>query len=93
MSGTTADIIPIVIVPVLVLGFWLVMIFQANSHPQWGSQAPAETVSAHAMEGSVPAEQLSSPGPVIPGPRQGTAGEEVTSRADTGQQNPTSITS
>ena len=93
MTGTTGDIIPIVIVPVVLLAFWLVIVFHANSHPQWGSQTPAETVSAHAMEGSVPAEQLSSPGPVVPGPRPGTAAEDVTSRADTGQQNPTSITS
>jgi hypothetical protein len=48
MSGTTADIIPIVIVPVLALAFLLVMVNYANSHPQWGSRAPADTVSARA---------------------------------------------
>ena len=66
MTGTTADIIPIVIVPVVVLAFWLVVIYHANSHPQWGSQTPTEMVSGHALEGSVPAEHLSSPGPSFP---------------------------
>jgi hypothetical protein len=78
MSGTTADIIPIVIVPVVALAFWLVMMFYANSHPGWGSQTPADTVSAHAVEGSVPAQRLSSPGPVVPGQRPGTVAGEVT---------------
>ena len=79
MTGTTSDIIPIVIVPVVVLAFWLVMMFHANSHPQWGSQAPADTVSTHALEGSVPAQRLSSPGPVVPGQRPGGAADEITS--------------
>ena len=78
MTGTTGDIIPIVIVPVVVLAFWLVSIFYANSHPQWGSQAPADSVSTHALEGSVPAQRLSGPGPVVPGQRPGTAANEVT---------------
>lgn len=78
MTGTTADIIPIVIVPVLALAFCLVMIYYAASHPRWGSQAPADTVSAHALEGGVPAQRLSSPGPVVPGQRPGTAADEVT---------------
>jgi hypothetical protein len=78
MSGTTADIIPIVIVPVVALAFWLVMMFYVNSHPAWGSQTPADTVSTRAMEGSVPAQRLSSPGPVIPGQRPGTVADEVT---------------
>jgi hypothetical protein len=77
MSGTTGDIIPIVIVPLVALVFWLVMIYRANSHPQWASQAPADTVSPHALEGSVPAQRLSSPGPVVPGQRPGTAAAEV----------------
>jgi len=77
MSGTTADIIPIVIVPVLALAFMLVMVNYANSHPQWGSQAPADTVSTHALEGSIPAQRLSRAGPVVPGPRLGTAADEV----------------
>jgi hypothetical protein len=77
MSGTTADIIPIVIVPVLALAFLLVMVNYANSHPQWGSRAPADTVSTHALEGSIPAQHLSSPGPVLPGQRLGTAADEV----------------
>lgn len=78
MTGTTSDIIPIVIVPVVALAFWLVMMFHANSHPQWGSQAPADTVSTHTLEGSVPAQRLSSPGPVVPGQRPGTAADDVT---------------
>jgi hypothetical protein len=78
MTGTTSDIIPIVIVPVVALAFWLVMMFHANSHPQWGSQAPVDTVSTHALEGSVPAQRLSSPGPVVPGQRPGTAADDVT---------------
>jgi hypothetical protein len=77
MSGTTADIIPIVIVPVVALAFMLVMVNYANSHPQWGSQAPADTVSTHALEGSIPAQRLSSPGPVVPGQRLGTAADEA----------------
>jgi hypothetical protein len=78
MTGTTADIIPIVIVPVVALVFCLVMIYYADSHPRWGRQAPADTVSTHALEGSVPAQSLSSPGPVVPGQRPGTAADEVT---------------
>jgi hypothetical protein len=78
MTGSTGDLIPIVIVPVLALAFWLVMMFHAASHPRWGSQAPADTVSTHALEGSVPAQRLSSPGPVVPGQRSGSAADEVT---------------
>jgi len=78
MTGTAGDIIPIVIVPVVVLVFCLVMIYYADSHPRWGSQAPADTVSTHALEGSVPAQRLSSPGPVVPGQGPGTAADEVT---------------
>jgi hypothetical protein len=77
MSGTTADIIPIVIVPILALAFMLIMVNYANSHPQWGSQAPADTVSPHALEGSIPAQRLNSPGPVVPGQRLGAAADEV----------------
>jgi hypothetical protein len=77
MTGTTADIIPIVIVPVVALAFWLAMMYHADSHPRWGSQAPADTVSTRAVEGSVPAQRLSSPGPVVPGQRRGTAADEV----------------
>jgi hypothetical protein len=78
MSGTNSDLIPIVIIPVLALAFWLVIIFRANSHPDWGSQAPADTVSAQALEGSVPAHHLSSPGTVVPGQRAGAAAGEAT---------------
>ena len=77
MSGTTADIIPIVIVPVLALAFMLVMVNYANSHPRWGSRAPADTGSTRALEGSIPAQRLSSAGPVVPGQRLGTAADEV----------------
>jgi len=78
MTGTTSDIIPIVIIPVLALVFWLGMIYYANSHPRWGSQAPADTVSTHALEGSVPVQRLSTPRLVVPGQRPGTAADEVT---------------
>jgi hypothetical protein len=77
MTGTTADLIPIIIVPVVALAFLLVMVNYANSHPQWGSQAPADIVSTHPLEGSVPAQRLSSPGPVVPGQRLGAAADEV----------------
>ena len=88
MSGTTADIIPIVIVPVVVLVFWLVMMFHANSHPQWGRQAPADAVAAPALEGSVPAQRLSGPGPVVPGQRLDAAAGEVTSEQAQAERNP-----
>jgi hypothetical protein len=78
MSGTTADIIPIVIVPVVVLAFWLIMLYRADSHPQWGSQPPADTGSARALEGGVPAQRLSSPRQVVPGQRPGAAADEAT---------------
>jgi hypothetical protein len=79
MTGTAGDIIPIVIVPVLALAFMLGMVYYANSHPQWGNQAPTETVSTHALEGGVPAQRLSSSRPVVPGQRPGTGEDEVTS--------------
>ena len=78
MTGTTADLIPIIIVPVVALAFLLVMVNYADSHPQWGSQAPADTVSTHPLEGGIPAQRLSSPGPVVPGQRPGAAADEVT---------------
>ena len=76
MTGTTSDIIPIVIIPVVALAFCLVMIYYADSHPRWGSQAPTDTVSTRALQGSDPAQRLSSPGPVVPGQRPGTAADE-----------------
>ena len=84
MSGTTRDIIPIVIVPVLALAFWLIVMFHAASHPRWGSQAPADTDSARALDTSVPAQRLSSPGPVVPGQRPDISAD-VDSRASAGQ--------
>jgi hypothetical protein len=78
MSGTTGDIIPIVIVPIVALAFWLVMMYHANSHPLWGGQDTADTASTHALEGSAPAQRLNSPGPVVPGQRPGTAEDEAT---------------
>jgi hypothetical protein len=77
MSGTTADIIPIVIVPVVLLAFWLGMMFYVNSRPLWGGRARADTVSTHVLAGSVPAQRLSSPGLVVPGQRPATVGGEV----------------
>ena len=78
MTGTAGDIIPIVIVPVLALVFCIVMVYYADSHPRWGSQAPADTGSTYPLVGNVPAQRLSSPGPVVPGQRPGTAADEVT---------------
>jgi hypothetical protein len=78
MTGTTADIIPIVIIPVAALAFWLVMMFRAASHPQWGSQAPVDTATTHSLAGGVPPQRLSSPGPVVPGQRPGHADDELT---------------
>jgi hypothetical protein len=78
MTGTTADFIPIIIIPVLALAFCLIMIYHADSHPRWGSQTPADTISPNALEGSVPAQRLSSPRSVVPGQRVGTAADEVT---------------
>ena len=34
MSGTNADLIPIIIIPVVALAFMLIMVNYANSHPQ-----------------------------------------------------------
>ena len=76
MSGTTGDIIPIVIVPALALVFMLGMIFYANSHPRWGSQAPADTVPTHGLEGSVPPQRLTARAGA-PGQRPGAAADEV----------------
>jgi hypothetical protein len=76
MTGTNSDIIPIVIIPVLALAFCLVMVYYADSHPRWGNQPPTDTVSTRALQGSVPAQHLSSPGPVVPGQRPGTAADE-----------------
>jgi hypothetical protein len=78
MTGTAGDLIPILIVPVLALAFMLGMVYYANSHPQWGNQPPTETVSAHALEGSSPAQRLSNPRPVVAGQRLGTDADEVT---------------
>jgi hypothetical protein len=81
MTGTIGDIIPIVIVPVIVLAFWLGMMFYTSSHPQWRGQAPTHTALTHVPEGSIPAQRQSSPHPVVPGP----AASEVTpgqARAD-----------
>jgi hypothetical protein len=77
MTGTTGDLIPIIIVPVVALAFCLVMIYYADSHPRWGSQAPPDTVSTRTLEGSVPAQHLSGPGPVIQGQRPGTTVDEA----------------
>ena len=78
MTGTTADLIPIIIVPVVALAFMLVMVNYANSHPQWRSQAPPDTASTRPLESGVPAQRLSSPGAVVPGQRLGTAADDVT---------------
>ena len=79
MTGTNADLIPIIIVPVVLLAFCLAMIFYADSHPQWGNQASRDTTATHALEGSVPPQRLGSPGSVVPGQRLGAASGEVTS--------------
>jgi hypothetical protein len=92
MTGTTGDIIPIVIVPVVALAFCLGMIYYVGSHPRWGRQAPANTASTHAVEGSIPAQRLSSPGPVIPGQRSGGDADEATP-AGVSQRNPKELAS
>ena len=84
MTGTTADIIPIVIVPVVALAVWIIVMYHANSHPRWGGQAPEDNVSTHALEGSVPAQRLSSPGLFVPGPRPGTRGMPLLSKPSPG---------
>jgi hypothetical protein len=76
MTGTTGDLIPIIIVPVVLLAFCLGMIYYADSHPRWASQAPADTDSARALEGSIPGQRLSSPGSVVPGQRLATGADE-----------------
>jgi hypothetical protein len=79
MTGTTAALIPIVIIPIVVLAFWLRMMFDVDSHPRWRSQAPPDTVSTDALAGSVPAQRLSGPGPAVSGQHLSTATDEVTS--------------
>ena len=78
MSGTTADLIPIIIIPVLALAFMLVMVNYADSHPRWGNQAAADTDSTHPLEGGIPAQRLSSRGAVVPGQRLDAAADDVT---------------
>jgi hypothetical protein len=78
ITTNAGDIIAIVIVPVIVLAFWLSMMFYVSSHPQWRSQAQADADSAHALAGSVPAQRLGRTGPVVPGQRPGTVAGEVT---------------
>jgi hypothetical protein len=82
MTGTAVDLIPIVIVPIVALAFWLTVMYHAASHPRWGRRTPADAVPA---PGSVPAQRLSRPAPAVPGPRPGTSAVEVTlerARAD-----------
>lgn len=92
MSGTTGDIIPIVIVPIVALVFWLSMIYHVNSHPRRGGQAPADTGPAHVLQGSGPAQRLSQPRPgrsrPTPGPRRGGSRP----RAGGGQRHPKKMT-
>jgi hypothetical protein len=90
MAGTTGDIIPIVIVPVIVLAVWLRIMFYADSHPNWGSQAPSDTVFTQALEGDVPAQRLGSSGPVVPAQRPGTAADDDTVRQAPGGAAPVS---
>jgi hypothetical protein len=78
MTGSTGDIIAIVIVAIVCLAFWLSAVYYANAHPRWRNQEPAAPVGAHALEGSVPVQRLSSPGPVVPGQREATAADERT---------------
>jgi hypothetical protein len=79
MTTTSAgDIIAIVIVPVIALAFWLGMMFYVSSHPQWRSQARADADFTHALAGGVPAQRLSSAGPVVPRQHPATVAGEVT---------------
>jgi hypothetical protein len=43
MDGSTADLIIIPIVAMLLLAGWLVAVFHAASHPQWKAQRAAAT--------------------------------------------------
>ena len=52
MTATAGDVIATVIVPVVALAFWLGMMFYASSHPQWGSQAPADAVPSPGTAGT-----------------------------------------
>lgn len=78
MTGTTGDLIPIIITPVIALASWLAVIFHVSSHPWWDRHAPAETVTTHALEDSLPAQLMSRPWPAVPGQRPSTALGEVT---------------
>jgi hypothetical protein len=62
MTGTGSDIIAIVIVPVVVLAFWLGMMFHVSSHPQWRHQAQADDAATRAPEVGVPPQRPVSPG-------------------------------
>jgi len=78
MSGTTVDIIPIAIVPVVILALWLGMMFHVNSHPEWAGQARADSASRPGLADSVPAQRLTNPGPVVPGQRLTDPADDVT---------------
>ena len=60
MTGTTTDIIPIVIIPIVVLAFWLVMLYHAASHPQWGSHARADELKAFTGTAKVVKRELAA---------------------------------
>jgi hypothetical protein len=47
MDGSGLSLIVIPIVAVLSLAAWLIMVFYADSHPQWG-RAPGRESSGHA---------------------------------------------
>jgi hypothetical protein len=90
MAGTTGDIIPIVIVPVVVLAVWLRIMFYADSHPRWGSQAPTDPGFTQALEGEVPAQRLGGSGPVVPAQCPGPAADDATARRAPGGAAPVS---
>ena len=76
MTGTNADIAVIIPVAVILLAVWLIAVYYANAHPRWRTQEPAESTEARALGGTVPAQRLSSPGPVVPGQRADAAADE-----------------
>jgi hypothetical protein len=86
MSGSNAAIAAIIPVAVLLLSGWLLAVYHANSHPRWGNQPSADSFAPQALEGTVPAQRLSSPGPVVPGQRVGAADELTPDQAQVGDQ-------
>jgi hypothetical protein len=58
MDGSTADLIVIPIVAMILLAGWLVAVFHAASHPQWKAQRTAATgkIASTPLAAAAPAE-------------------------------------